>query len=505
MGSDFSCDKGRGVRKIVLAGSASAILYLVLHLSQRGIFLEGFHHSIAAANKLGDSGIRATLPMQIIGYYAAIVGLFAAYFWVIKLCQRGDLDNRQVRNLALFIPVLINLGFLLVRPNLSIDLYTYIAQGYLGTIPGQNPYSVEAKSVFDTPLGLQLVEYGWRPVHGISPYGALWTQLEIAIIRMTGNISIAILVIKALVVTASLTSAVIIWKILGRICPTAQFLGTLVYLWNPLITVEFAAEGHNDALMIMFVLAAVLFCVARRPVLSIIAILLGVFTKYLPLIFMPAQALFLWRGWRNWKRFAFEMTLGLAIGIGIALLLYSPLWLGVNTFNGVFLNARLSSPTSPAGILSWLLKQLISKEKAGQISGGIIGVLYAILVLALSFSLRDKSRLRELFAYIALSYVLIAASIYWPWYACLPFALLALSPSGISLTMALVLSFSSRLAAPLDALGQTGILSYKVVYRMQSTLGMTLPLMIFMVLLWRGRRKVLPACDLPPLNVPPLE
>lgn len=492
-----SFDKAGILRKILLIGLASAILYCVLNLSQRGIFLDGLRRSIAVGEKLAKPGIGSSLIIQIFCYYGVIIGLFATYSWIIVLCQRGELDNKKVRNLALLFPVLINLGFLFVRPYLSIDLYSYVAQGYLGIIPGHNPYSEEAKAVLNTTLGPRLVEYGWRPVHGITPYGALWTELEIAAVKMTGNISTAILLIKTLVVAASLATATLIWRILGRIDPKAQLLGTLLYLWNPMIIVEFAAEGHNDAVMIMFVLAAFLFCVSRRLVLSIVAVLLGVFTKYLPLIFIPAQVVYLWEGRRDWKRFVSNMMLGLLIGFAIALLLYSPLWIGLDTFKGVFLQGQPNqTSTLPSGVLLWLLRHLVSAERDMQISARIIGIFYGILVMAFSLALRDKSRLRTVFAYIALSYVLLGASTYLPWYVGLPFALLALSPSGTSLIMALVVSFCSRLVAPLDVLTYTGLLSVRGSFIITSTVGTTLPLLILVVLIWRGWRKGMPASTL---------
>src|ERR671934_246259 len=61
-----------------------------------------------------------------------------------------------------------------------------------------------------------------------------------------GNASLSRLV----VVAASLGSALLIWKILGDVRPGHQFVGTLAYLWNPLIVVEVATEGHNDSLVV---------------------------------------------------------------------------------------------------------------------------------------------------------------------------------------------------------------------------------------------------------------
>lgn len=60
------------------------------------------------------------------------------------------------------------------------------------------------------------------------------------------------------------------------------------------IIVEFAAEGHNDALMILCVLATLLLTVCVWPALAVATLLLGVLAKYVPLILLPAQVAYLW-------------------------------------------------------------------------------------------------------------------------------------------------------------------------------------------------------------------
>ncbi|MDQ6906677.1 MAG: hypothetical protein M3176_07615 [Chloroflexota bacterium] len=53
------------------------------------------------------------------------------------------------------------------------------------------------------------------------------------------------------------------------------------------IIVEFAAEGHNDALMILCVLATLLLTVCVWPALAVATLLLGVLAKYVPLTCSP--------------------------------------------------------------------------------------------------------------------------------------------------------------------------------------------------------------------------
>ena len=91
----------------------------------------------------------------------------------------------------------------------------------------------------------------------------------------------------------------------------------------------------------------------------------------------------------------------------------------------------------------------------------------------------------EIVMYIAVSYMLMGASIYWAWYTCLPVALLALMPTREYASLALVLSFCARLAAPLDALVRPGLLTGRWSFVLTSAVGTTVPLLI---VLWRVRR-----------------
>ena len=54
----------------------------------------------------------------------------------------------------------------------------------------------------------------------------------------------------------------------------------LFFAWNPLVLFEVAGNGHNDAVVIMFVLAGVFFFVRARQVAFIPALVLGALTKF---------------------------------------------------------------------------------------------------------------------------------------------------------------------------------------------------------------------------------
>lgn len=82
------------------------------------------------------------------------------------------------------------------------------------------------------------------------------------VVRSIRDVPLAML-LKAIVVAVNTGAAMLLWRILGYVRPADQLFGTLVYLWNRVVLMKFAAEGHNDAVMILGVLAALLLSVDR--------------------------------------------------------------------------------------------------------------------------------------------------------------------------------------------------------------------------------------------------
>jgi hypothetical protein len=127
-----------------------------------------------------------------------------------------------------------------------------------------------ASEAGNTAIGPRLTAYGWSPE-------AVRRDLD-----------------AATVVAASFGTAALIWsggfweeRTLASRCK-------LAHLWSALVVVGFAGEGHNDSILIVFVLAS-LVCAGGRPAVSVAALSLGVMVKDLPVMVAPALLTCLWR------------------------------------------------------------------------------------------------------------------------------------------------------------------------------------------------------------------
>lgn len=420
---------------------------------------------------------------DLAAYEVATLALIGLYVWVLVLASRGRLSGRS-RTLAVAFPVAFHLLLLPVRPYLSLDLFTYIAHGAQAVLLGTSPYAAAAGDVASTPLGLDLVAAGWRSTVPVTPYGPLWTAVEIGAVSLVRDAAGAMLVLKAVVVAASLGSAALIWAILGRVRPADQLLGTLAYLWSPLIVFELAGEGHNDAVMTLFVLAALYAAVLSQRGQALVAMALAALAKILPLVFAPALAAWLWRDPRERAARLRGVAAGLAVAALVTVALLAPFWIGTATFSGVGASVETGRHfASLRQALTGLLGGLIPDVAIG----AALAAIFVALALAASARVTSARSLLTACAWISLAYVLVASPYFWPWHAALPIALMALAPEGAFRWGLVALAAGARMVAPLDDIFAHGFISLTNARTLTFWIAIAMPLLALSIAQIRSR------------------
>ena len=193
-------------------------------------------------------------------------------------------------------------------PSLSTDLYRYQWDGRVQNA-GWNPYAIAPLDPRLEPLR----DPGWTvmPVPGIP---TMYPPLSELVFRYTERWADRVwpdpagfklpFLLADLLVVALLAG----WlrSIGGRNYQLA------VYAWSPLVIVEFAASGHNDALAIAAVVLA-LTIIRGWPGVSTVVLMAGALAKLFPITLLP-----LWlrlagwpRRWRGWLAVAGATALGL--------------------------------------------------------------------------------------------------------------------------------------------------------------------------------------------------
>lgn len=201
---------------------------------------------------------------------------------------------------------MFRLFLLFTSPTLSDDIYRYIWDGHLLN-EGLNPYSLPVDSPLLDPYNI--------PARALVNHRSMATPYLPVAQLLFGVLALiapgGILAFQIAAVTFDLLTGWLVMDLLRRLNLHPQYV--LLYLWNPLVVVEFAHSAHLDALMICTMMAAFWFWVRTNDEIRIaspVALAAAAMTKLLPILLMP---LFLARwGWKHLLLFATLILLLLA-------------------------------------------------------------------------------------------------------------------------------------------------------------------------------------------------
>jgi hypothetical protein len=206
-------------------------------------------------------------------------------------------ERRITLPLILGLAVLFRVALLFTTPpTLSTDVYRYIWDGRMANA-GVNPYAHRVDSPlldpFDSPQRA-LVNHKWMA----TPYLPAAQVFFATVYQIAPDSPLAFQIAAVLL---DLVTGWLVIDLLRRLgLPRAW---GLIYLWNPLVVVEFAHGAHVDALMICLMMAALWTLIAARfKTLSLVALTAAALTKGLPALLLPV--VWRWWGWRYTIAFA---------------------------------------------------------------------------------------------------------------------------------------------------------------------------------------------------------
>lgn len=215
----------------------------------------------------------------------------------------------------------------------SNDLFSYLFYGRMSVLYHANPL-VTAPAQFPHDPFLRHVWLFWRSVPSV--YGPVWELLADGLTWLAqllgGSLVITLLLFKSLTLLFHLANALLIWRILGLLAPRWRLVGTLLYAWNPLALLEFAGAGHNDVVMLFFLLLSVLCLVQHREILALVAFACSVDTKYIPLLLLPFYLWYVIQNRAGWRARALAAAWRLLLVAGVCLALYLPYWDSLRPF-----------------------------------------------------------------------------------------------------------------------------------------------------------------------------
>jgi hypothetical protein len=340
-------------------------------------------------------------------------------------------------------------------PVTSTDIFDYLFRSHMLAEYGANPYLV-LPNQFKTDSWLRYI--GWP--NAPSAYGPLWEMIGLQLARWGGASLLGnVLLLKALAIAAFAAVGYVIHNFARA--ERWEQLAVYLWLWSPLALWEFAANGHNDGLLVLSILGA-LWAVRRdHHWLAVLVLTAGALFKFLPAIFLPLVALNWMRREPTWTRRLGVGALSLAVFVVPTVLLYAPFWdlpaqfaqlpftgkwaAIVNGSSTTLRNIRVREGflnAAPLALISYAVRTPAGLAQITAVLGGAWGdeavrnLISRVGTLLLAGGLawqcwqvwRNGRALAPAFAGLMLWYVLAGSQWFQPWYVLWLLALFVLRP-----------------------------------------------------------------------------
>ena len=228
---------------------------------------------------LGD--VRTHLA-AFLGCYAAAFAAYLALLRTIHALQRrqpGPVQTRWLLSLIALTAIASRLLLLPTRPTLSDDIYRYVWDGRV-QLAGFDPYAYAPSHPALAFLRNQNFSHINFP-HLRTIYPPLTQQA----FRLSAWLAPTLNAQKIVFVSMELLTCFALWIVLRvrRLSP----LWLAAYAWHPLVILEIAGSGHNDALGIALLWVGIAAWQLKRPMGAAISWAMAFVSKYATVILAP--------------------------------------------------------------------------------------------------------------------------------------------------------------------------------------------------------------------------
>jgi hypothetical protein len=450
-------------------------LVIVCALLSLGIYLYGTLRFPLAAHLMPPPLDIGKLTSSTQGQYSAVAGelfliaiglLFGAWglvYWVAGHIERQTRTGWWRTPLLLSVPLFCFpaaalLVLLFMYPITAVDVFGYASQIRVWTIYHANPLTTPPSAFPGDPF-LPFNSWPGQP----SPYAPLWILLSALVSHLAGDSFFsAVIFQKLLSLVACLGCMGFIWLLAKRLCPERRWQAFVFFAWNPLVLFETGANGHNDAVMVVFMLAGLWALLSTRWYVQTLALPLlvaSVLVKWISVLLLPLAVIYLLRGGRARRWGLAPLGLGAALTVAYAVPLVAPFW-DTRYAPGVLLQAQYFTASPPA-----LLHQLLEPIYSGPIADtvvrliglGAFGLVYLFILARLAFpgvrervgpdaSFTPDQRLLIASLESYFWYLVLAAFWFQAWYLVALLPLAALDPRPLARTRSALFSLGASLS-----------------------------------------------------------
>ena len=406
-----------------------------------------------------------------IGVYLGLTLLYLVVQRLLTSSPDNQAEGRTSQRIKIFLIVffwLVCSGVLLAAAPAgeSHDIFDYLFRGRMLTEYQTNPLAEVPKTLgLSAPYTRFLA---WRK--NVDTYGPVW---EAASATVSGSVRAVIkpldiwdkislgcpgsdescrgliVYISGYRLLALILTGLSGWLVAAMVRRRRETLGPAAlaaWLLNPMVLIGSALGGHNDAVLLFFVLLSWFLLQRQRFVLGLVTLVLAAHVKLTALIWLPACVL--WVVWqRGWKQALKIGLLSALIGLGVSWLLYLP-------FEGWQTLPRMLEERSKylANSAWYVLKDILVEQYSWparnariflvNLSNGLFA-LGAVLIPLWKFNLRPKRwrtalippeesdrLLWRVLAAVSLFYLLMGAFWFQHWYVLWALAAAVLLPQS---------------------------------------------------------------------------
>jgi alpha-1,6-mannosyltransferase len=274
--------------------------------------------------------------------------VYAAGYLLISRQERLSQGAKVAIVVMIFLPAIANL---FVYPVGALDAFNYMIELKLTYGYGENPYLVTFAGYRDDPFALPafLVDvplfYGpvWLIAYGL-PVAVAGFE---SIIGLLGALKLFNLGLLAL-------TGLVIYRSHGD--DRAGWLGVYLFLANPLVLFEGVGNAHNDVLMTLFLVAA-LVAFRRKSVIAGPIFALSALVKLFTVVLAPLLLAVMVRDRWGWRRLALAGSLALLVVVVSVM----PFWADGAMVDGFRQGTAKSQEMNHVSVLS-LAQQTVSSR-----------------------------------------------------------------------------------------------------------------------------------------------
>ncbi len=426
-------------------GGASLLVYWVGLIRPYNLFALRFKPLLDIAKLTRDK------PVAQAGFVLAFAALSGLYYLAWRTCRPAPGETEAARSVPLpssramwvvlvFSLLAIQISVLWLYPIDAADLFDNISRGRITAQHGGNPF-------YDAPR-----DYAQDPFRGYtawpgatSAYGPLWELLAAGTSRIAGDGILAnILGFKLLGLLFYGGSAALIAGILCRAAPERALQGVCLFAWNPLVIYETAGNGHNDVVMVFFILLGVWALLRGRFTSAALALVAGALIKFVPVLLLPVALAAGLRALPTRRSRLYYLLVTLVACAVLIAAAFAPFWRGGDVL-GLQRRASLFTTSLPAVVQAQLEPSLgaeVSQRIVARVAALLMG---AVALLQAWRTWRRPGWLSPVHASarILLFYLLFTCLWFQPWYALWPLALAAILPEGATARLAVLLSYAA--------------------------------------------------------------